>query len=1731
MSPMQTQANNCGSLPQNIIDQIRSCIPNTAPIFIIPGGCQQPLVTTTQQATPTPDILNPLTSSNKQSNYIPSPISPIYPPFFYPYPIPFPLFDPYGTRSNEQQKNCGCSSKGNGEITGPKQFPALLYPHSSYYEEEHRCTNTTDDTICSKRNCPSAISLQALASQLLSIQGIISCTATRLLLRKIPGSNITTTMEDTMERAQRSISALNKDQLLGESRNSQQVNALINLHMTANPPANIIPILTLVQLKVNVLKAQVENLINTKLMETQGLEIEATDSIDPTILALKTDAELREFLVILKQKECDERVNLNFAPYRSQRVIAESRLSNVQKKIQQIEVEFERRRCNVAPSIPLSSRIVREFTETPGNFSSHSGYPDLTTSKRKTIESRESPDPFAITFKSPRKLRLKPHVGSPETTYDYSNKKKDQVKTTCDDKGSQIESKTKEKKRTDRTNLKNCNCYDESSSDESSEEDKKKKLQLQIDKRGNVTVTSEAKLKNVSFMKLASNVSLRTVKPSDVFEKRDRKVKPTRTEIDSNDIREPSLPTVPKVEEISEVTETDEPSVSADVDLVPDVKPYDTVGEKKRESIESAELTLDEFKDDADKDEREETKVSISDVNITDEEKIKKIVNLSHFKELTPSNDKEVQIPESKLDKTSASIEEGVIEVDKIKTNALTEESRKIISTNDFEEKLYTVKEEKIDDIPKSKTTKTERMMEVDSPKKTFVTTTSIKIEPTKIDEEYIDEPTAENSKVVDELSVKPKKTFLTTLKIGNSVKPEIKDETKRTIEVESPKKTFISTASIKIEPPKIDEEYIDESIAESSKISDEFPEKPKKTFLTTLKIGNSIKPEIKDGTKRTIEVEIPKKTFISTASIKIEPPKIDEEYTDESIAGSSKISDELSEKPKKTFLTTLKIGNSVKPEIKNEKEKTIEVGRPKKTFISTASIKIEPPKIDEEYIDEPMAESSKISDELSEKPKKTFLTTLKIGNSVKPEIKNEKEKTIEVESPKKTFISTASIKIEPPKIDEEYTDESIAGSSKISDELSEEPKKTFLTTLKIDNSVKPEIKNEKEKTIEVGRPKKTFISTASIKIEPPKIDEEYIDEPMAESFKISDELSEKPKKTFLATLKIGNSVKPEIKNKKEKTIEVESPKKTFISTASIKIEPPKIDEEYIDESIAGSSKISDELSEEPKKTFLTTLKIGNSIKPEIKDENEKTIENRDSKKTFVTKAFIKVEPEDHEEKQLKTKLFKINPMEMRINLNNKEGYENHERENAKVQSGKSSGSLYKSTVNFVLKGTDENDLKKSVGTNTIATISIGKKEDEVKEKEKSDVGTNEKIVSVLTEIKYDEPEAIAKLFRSALTRNFQLDNDIVDRSCESKYESSETGNYYTMALSFPENRFPWRIDIKKHENGIKHLNNQSRDAENTFHPEETWSKLNTCKYNTETTRFPFVNCNRDTSNITIQNNRGILSEIISLMSNQISYFGSAINKIPLFGNIPLSFDGSVPDKINLTSSNYYSKSKSKNFEKIWIDPCKEYLAIFEDVRKLDDDEIENLDCFVASNSKRSIKKLDKKVRRVIRNGSSRIPRKDDNKEIRDRLRYMIIKDKDNKKSYLMPEDSFRGHNSQPYPRPNLARPYKIRRNLLIRSRLKECNAFKQNLPPFTIVKRTHVGNRKSFCDTTEEEKRRRTFSREKNVKKDENFFSLPLIKEKNSKISSTLEKSSTSKAIPNESDTKTTVTFFSNDS
>ncbi|XP_011641173.1 uncharacterized protein LOC105429719 [Pogonomyrmex barbatus] len=503
----------CGQLPQNILDQIRACVNSAAPIFILPGTCQQSPASQQQQQQQQPSmpplipqiapLPPPVAYPPSGLAYPPACYPP--PPSFYPYPVPLPFCDSPFARTREAAPSCGCCRKGETDSTEIRNILRAGCRYDAAETDDHRCTPTLDDAICSKRNCPSSLHLQALASQFLSMQGIIPCAATRLVLRKVPGSNVTTTMEDTMSRAQKAISVLTKDQLLSESRNAQQVNALINLHMTANPPPNIIPILTLVQLKMNLLKAQVEGLVNQKIMEIQGVGVEVeTDLIDPAVLALKSDAELRDFLTALRKKECDERVNVNFAPYRSQRAIAETRLSNVQTKIRQVEAEFDRRRCAILPAPTLSSRVVQQFARPC--------YTARFEDPRKLygtlpLETR-SPDPFVcVKPRSPKRLLLKPCTGTkPETATTRPVAApaagRNPSKNTDDEK--------EKRPATPQRSKEDCTCCDRTTSEESIDE-AKKKLRPRIIEIDAMTVSNIEELgrETSSLMKLMSSVCVR----------------------------------------------------------------------------------------------------------------------------------------------------------------------------------------------------------------------------------------------------------------------------------------------------------------------------------------------------------------------------------------------------------------------------------------------------------------------------------------------------------------------------------------------------------------------------------------------------------------------------------------------------------------------------------------------------------------------------------------------------------------------------------------------------------------------------------------------------------------------------------------------------------------------------------------------------------------------------------------------------------------------------------------------------------------------------------------------------------------------------------------------------------------------------------------------------------------------------------------------------------------------
>lgn len=238
----------------------------------------------------------------------------------------------------------------------------------------------------------------------------------------------------------------------------------------------------------------------------------ATDLIDPTVLALKSDAELRDFLSALRQKECDERVNVNFAPYRSQRAIAETRLSNIQNKIRQVEVEFDRRRCAMLPAPTLSSRVVQQFSR-PCYSAKFEDPRRLYSTVPQDIR---SPDPFTyVKPRSPKRLLLKPCTGKPETVtrpvaVPAAGTRSNPPKNPDDGSGADPAKEHPTTPDLQRSSTDNCACCDRTTSEESVGE-AKKKLRPRIIEIDAATVSNVEGLEREasSLVKLTPNVCVR----------------------------------------------------------------------------------------------------------------------------------------------------------------------------------------------------------------------------------------------------------------------------------------------------------------------------------------------------------------------------------------------------------------------------------------------------------------------------------------------------------------------------------------------------------------------------------------------------------------------------------------------------------------------------------------------------------------------------------------------------------------------------------------------------------------------------------------------------------------------------------------------------------------------------------------------------------------------------------------------------------------------------------------------------------------------------------------------------------------------------------------------------------------------------------------------------------------------------------------------------------------------
>ncbi|CAB0043492.1 unnamed protein product [Trichogramma brassicae] len=317
-----------------------------------------------------------------------------------------------------------CKSDGNGVMMQPElHFKSNANDNNNGYAATWLQAEKTASQQQQRQQAAAAslsIQLQAIVSQLMGIQGIAATVVCKLLLKNVPEARVQETPEELMDKATRCLHRLSLEQLVEESRRCQEVAGLVRVYLiwASNSP-QLIPILTGAQLRINTIKSCLEMLINARVVQDQSAGVQQgqqqqdkEEPIDEAILNLKSNDELLQLLARLREKECQERVNLSFnQPYGSQKLLYQRKLDNCQRKMQQIERELNRRRdSNTVHDYPGKEPVTR---------SSEVQRPTLQDQDRQAFDlfvDSSSESNFCV--ERPKRLLLKPHVGSPETTYD-----------------------------------------------------------------------------------------------------------------------------------------------------------------------------------------------------------------------------------------------------------------------------------------------------------------------------------------------------------------------------------------------------------------------------------------------------------------------------------------------------------------------------------------------------------------------------------------------------------------------------------------------------------------------------------------------------------------------------------------------------------------------------------------------------------------------------------------------------------------------------------------------------------------------------------------------------------------------------------------------------------------------------------------------------------------------------------------------------------------------------------------------------------------------------------------------------------------------------------------------------------------------------------------------------------------------------------------------------------------
>ena len=1030
--------------------------------------------------------------------------------------------------------------------------------------------------------------------------------------------------------------------------------------------------------------------------------METAGPIDPAVLSTKTNEELRHLLAVLRQKETDEQLNVNYSPYSSQRVIAEGRLATVRAKIRQVETEFDRRR-SVAIPLPLptlTSRAIQQFAESRCTF----GIADAHLFE-PYVQGRmfESPDPFSHCHRSHKKLCLQPREYFQDSVCIRRNVK---IRDTSDTgtamyKDAGTGESRKEKGVESKSSVEICTC-ETTSSEESVDEDKKK-LRLDIDQR-------EDGINSKSALKVSPHIVTRAevcgeLEKEERKEETDERAKDDEMEkireeksidarIDSrerikikNEVR-----MLKRIEKRSEIIGP----IQMRVKSRESVRMYkgSKTDVSKKKVFDCKYISTKELEESEEHDKKESIEKDGTDVSIKDKA----------VEKTTKANEIEVskkQVVDCKY--ISIKQPEESEEYDKKKMFHVIRERRKENQKTKkitSEPKLELESIEKDVSIKDKQVEKTTKANEIEVSKKQVVDCKYISIKQPEESEEHdkkkmfhvIRERRKENQKM-KKITSEPKLELESTERDGTdvSIKDKQVEKTTKVNEIEVSKKQVVDCKYISIKQPEKSEEHDKKKIFHVTKERKKGSQKTKnvisepKLELENIEKDNadvSIKDKQVEKTTKANEIEVSKKQVVDCKYISIKKPEETEEHDKKKMFHVIRERRKENQKTKNiTSEPKLELENiekddadvSIKDKPVEKTTKSNETEVSKKQVVNCKYICIKQPEKSEEHDKKKMFHVIRERRKENQKTKNiTSEPKLELENIEKDDadisIKNKPvEKTTkpnEIEVSKKQVIDCKYICIKQPEESEEHDKKKMFHARERRKENQKTKKITSEPKLELENiekddadvSIKDKTVEKMTKPNEIEVSKKQMVDCKYICIKQPEETEEHDKKKMFHVIRERRKENQKSKnvmtepKLELETIEKNDediSIKNEPVEKTSEANKTDALKKMMLDYKCISIKKPEESEEHDKKKIFHVIKERRKENQKPKNvTSEPKLELESVEKDDadvsIKDEPiKKTKDEADILKKKVVDYKYVMEAEENDEDDNK-KIFHV---------------------------------------------------------------------------------------------------------------------------------------------------------------------------------------------------------------------------------------------------------------------------------------------------------------------------------------------------------------------------------------------------------------------------------------------------------------------------------------------------------